>query len=68
MRGWNRSAFLLQALVGFLFIYNTFAAESKCFATTESLHTYSAIDIDGKNISFSNYKNKVVLVVNVASF
>jgi len=25
-------------------------------------------DIDGKNISFSNYKNKVVLVVNVASF
>lgn len=68
MRGSSRSSVLLQALVGFLFIYNAFAAESKCYPSSDSLYRYSAIDINGKNITFSNFKNNVVLVVNVASF
>jgi glutathione peroxidase len=67
MRG-SKKLFLLQALVGFLFIYNVFTEESKCFSTDDSLYNYSAYDIDGRNVTLSAYKNKVVLVVNVASF
>jgi len=34
---------------------------------SQSFYDFSAKDIDGKTISMSEYKNKIVLVVNVAS-
>eukprot|EP01100_Stratorugosa_tubuloviscum_P005179 TRINITY_DN2353_c0_g1_i2.p1 TRINITY_DN2353_c0_g1~~TRINITY_DN2353_c0_g1_i2.p1 ORF type:complete len:208 (+),score=84.95 TRINITY_DN2353_c0_g1_i2:151-774(+) len=36
-------------------------------STTTNIHSFSAIDIDGNNIPFSQFQNKVILVVNVAS-
>lgn len=37
------------------------------FAQTKSFHDFSAIDIDGQEVSMSQYKGKKILVVNVAS-
>lgn len=34
----------------------------------QSLHSFTMKDIDGKDVPLSNFKGKVVLVVNVASF
>ena len=36
-------------------------------AAQDSLHTLSAKSIDGKSVSFADYKGKVVLIVNTAS-
>ena len=33
----------------------------------ESFYDFKAKDINGNEVSMSNYKNKVVLIVNVAS-
>ncbi len=54
----------LISLVIFAF---TAQAEDKMVETKNTFYTYKATDIQGKEHSMSEYKGKVVLVVNVAS-
>eukprot|EP00271_Cylindrocystis_brebissonii_P013191 TRINITY_DN32829_c0_g1_i1.p1 TRINITY_DN32829_c0_g1~~TRINITY_DN32829_c0_g1_i1.p1 ORF type:complete len:230 (+),score=42.94 TRINITY_DN32829_c0_g1_i1:197-886(+) len=42
-------------------------ATASASATAQSFHDFTVEDIDGKNVSLSNFKGKVALVVNVAS-
>jgi len=37
-------------------------------ASAQTLHDFTMKDIDGKDVSLADYKGKVVMIVNVASF
>ncbi len=43
------------------------STEEELLKNAKSIHEFSAVDIDGNNVQLSQYKGKVVLVVNVAS-
>ncbi|XVE71275.1 hypothetical protein DITRI_Ditri10aG0138000 [Diplodiscus trichospermus] len=71
--GSSKSAFLqhgfsLQSLTasGFVFKFRSSGIYARA-ATEKTLYDYSVKDIDGKDVSLSKFKGKVLLVVNVAS-
>lgn len=43
------------------------ASSASASATQNSIHQFTVKDIDGKDVSLSEYKGKVLLIVNVAS-
>lgn len=43
------------------------ASSSSAAVAEQSIHEFTVKDIDGKDVSLSDYKGKVVLIVNVAS-
>ncbi|XP_050218055.1 phospholipid hydroperoxide glutathione peroxidase 1, chloroplastic [Mercurialis annua] len=51
---------------GFLSKIRSFGVSARA-ATEKSIHDYTVKDIDGKDVSLSKFKGKVVLIVNVAS-
>ncbi len=53
----------MKYLIALYFIFFVTMSESKI----RSFHDFSIESIEGKNLELSNYKNKVVLLVNTAS-
>ncbi|OMO90689.1 Glutathione peroxidase [Corchorus olitorius] len=71
--GSSKSAFLQHgfslnspSVSGFLFKSRSFGIYARA-ATEKSLYDFTVKDIDGKNVSLSKFKGKVLLIVNVAS-
>ncbi|KAL5558243.1 hypothetical protein UlMin_034454 [Ulmus minor] len=50
-----------------IFVKSRFSGVYARAATEKSIHEFSVKDIDGKDVSLSKFKNKVLLIVNVAS-
>ncbi|XWS26146.1 hypothetical protein CRYUN_Cryun26dG0005800 [Craigia yunnanensis] len=71
--GSSKSAFLqhgfsLQSLTASRFVFKSRSAGIYARAATEkTLYYYTVKDIDGKDVSLSKFKRKVLLIVNVAS-
>jgi len=43
-------------------------ADSKWWQKADSVYEFSALDIDGKNVSLEEYHGHVLVIENVASF
>lgn len=61
------AAFLLNLLINLFVCRPTLAANASTPSSTPSFFDFSANDVKGKKIHFSQYRGKVVLVVNTAS-
>lgn len=55
----------MAALLAFTATLSLFTLAS---VSANNLYDLSGVDIDGNNVSFSQYKGNVSLVVNVATF
>ncbi|PIN11909.1 Glutathione peroxidase [Handroanthus impetiginosus] len=69
-----KSTFIRDGLSNLSPILSGVSLKSRSFATTnagaateKTIHDYTVKDIDGKDVSLSKFKGKVLLIVNVAS-
>ena len=60
---------LVLVIFSFSFLFSFFSKKEVLdfSGLSKSIYDYSFIDIDGKEVSLSDYKNKKILIVNVAS-
>jgi len=65
MKTISKFGMLFMILVAITFIFSVAAAEE--IKTKSPLYDFTVRDIDGKEMSLSEYKEKVILIVNVAS-
>lgn len=63
MEPWKYSRKMLFCLIAALSLVNSFAAEKPA----KTVYNYSLVGFDGKEVSLSAYKGKVLLIVNLAS-
>ncbi|KAI9118325.1 hypothetical protein K1719_010657 [Acacia pycnantha] len=69
----SKSAFFQHGFAQISSDFPVFASRSRSFgvyaraATEKSIHDFTVKDIDGKDVSLSKFKGKVLLIVNVAS-
>jgi glutathione peroxidase len=67
----SSSIFVIKLFVViFLFFNNNACAQkddSKSMPVSNNIHSISVLDADNKNVKLSEYKDKVLLIVNVAS-
>jgi len=69
MRKITARTFYVFAIALFLFLSKTNAAkESKGTTMDKNIKQITVKDIDGKSVNLSDYKGKVLLIVNVASY
>ena len=59
--------FAFLALFMFAFLSNSITSRSKESSMSKSVYDFTVKNIDGKELSLSAYKGKVLLIVNVAS-
>jgi glutathione peroxidase len=61
--------FLTLVIFSFSFLFSFFSKKNSIdiSSLSNSIYDYSYVDIDGKEIHFSEYKNKKIMIVNVAS-
>ncbi|XP_022730015.1 phospholipid hydroperoxide glutathione peroxidase 1, chloroplastic-like isoform X2 [Durio zibethinus] len=66
--GFLQHGFSLQSLTASGFVFKSRSSRIFARAATEkTLYNYTVKDIDGKDVSLSKFKGKVLLIVNVAS-
>ncbi|EPS69156.1 glutathione peroxidase, partial [Genlisea aurea] len=63
----NGLSFLVKESLGLSARSPSFATISATAATEKTIHDFTVKDIDGKEVSLSKFKGKVLLIVNVAS-